>query len=77
MLPFLNPSAGTLKEILESILEHPDVWLSLLQSIFILMFGNLEQLASIQPDNPEIDTLRNHQNEDVINKIHEYIASQL
>ena len=77
MLPFLNPSAGKLKEILESILEHPDVWLSLLQSIFILMFGNLEQLASIQPDNPEIDTLRNHQNEDVINKIHEYIASQL
>lgn len=77
MLPFANPSPGERKEILESILEHPDVWLSFHQSSFVEMFGKLNQLASIRPDIPEIDSLRNHQNEGVRNRIHEYIASQL
>ena len=77
MLPFSNPSAGERKEILESILEHPDVWLSFHQSSFIQLFGKLERLASIQPGLPEIDSLRITPNEEVRNRIHEYIASQL
>jgi hypothetical protein len=77
ILPFSNPTAGERKEILESIREHPDVWLSLHQSSFIQMFGKLEQLASIHPGLPEIDSLRFHRNEEVRNRIHEYMASQL
>jgi hypothetical protein len=77
MLPFANPSPGERKEILESILEHPDIWLSLHRSSFIQLFGKLERLASISPDLPEIDLLVNHHEDEVRNKIHEYIASQL
>jgi hypothetical protein len=77
MLPFANPSPGERKEILESILEHPDVWLSLHRSSFIQLFGKLERLASIRPGLPEIDLLRNHRNEEARNRIHVYIASQL
>jgi len=77
MLPFANPSPGERKEILESILEHPNVWLSLHQSNFGRMFTKLEMLASISPDLPEIDSLRNHHDDEVRNKIYEYIASQL
>lgn len=77
MLPFANPSPGERKEILESILDHPDIWLSLHQSSFGRMFTKLEKLASIRPDLPEIDSLMNHHEDEVRNKIHEYIASQL
>jgi hypothetical protein len=77
MLPFSNPTAGQRQEILESIWEHPDVWLSLHRSSFIQLFGKLDRLASIWPGLPEIDSLRNHHDEEVRNKIHEYIASQL
>ena len=77
MLPFSNPTAGERKEILESILEYPDVWLSLHQSSFGRMFTKLEKLASISPGLPEIESLMNHHDEEVRNKIHEYIASQL
>jgi hypothetical protein len=77
MLPFSNPTAGQRQEILESILKHPDVWLSLHRSSFIQLFGRLERLASIRPGLPEIDLLRNHRNEEARNRIHEYIASQL
>lgn len=77
MLPFANPSPGERKEILESILDHPDVWLSLHQSSFGRMFAKLDKLASISPDLTEIDSLMNHHKDEVRNKIHEYIASQL
>ena len=77
MLPFTNPSAGEQKEILESILEHPDVWLSLHQSSFSRMFGKLGLLASISPGTHEIHSLMNHSNEDVRNRLHEYIAAHL
>lgn len=77
MLPFANPSPGERKEILESILDHPDVWLSLHQSSFGRMFAKLDKLASISPDLTEIDSLMNHHKGEVRNKIHEYIASQL
>jgi hypothetical protein len=77
MLPFANPSPGERKEILESILEHPGIWLSLHRSSFIQLFGKLERLASISPDLPEIDSLMYHHEDEVRNKIHEYIASQL
>jgi hypothetical protein len=77
MLPFANPSPGERKEILESILEHPDIWLSFHQSSFVQMFGKLERLASIRPDIDEIEALRYHEDEEVRNRIHEYIASQL
>jgi hypothetical protein len=76
-IPFMNPSAGERMEIFESILEHPDVWLSLHRSSFIQLFGKLDRLASIRPASPEIDSLRNHHDEEVRNKIYEYIASQL
>lgn len=76
-LPFMNPSAGERMEILGSIWEHPDVWLSLHRSSFIQLFGKLDRLASIRPSPPEIDSLRNHHDEEVRNKIYEYIASQL
>jgi len=77
MLPFANPSPGERKEILESILDHPDVWLSLHQSSFGRMFTKLDKLASISPGLPEINSLRFHRNEEVRNRIHDYIASQL
>jgi hypothetical protein len=76
-LPFMNPSAGERMEILESIRDHPDVWLYLHRSSFIQLFGKLDRLASIRPGLPEIDLLMNHHDEEVRNKIHEYIASQL
>ena len=77
MLPFVNPSTGERKEILESILEHPDVWLSLHQSSFSQMFGKLGLLASIRPGTHEIHSLMNHSNEEVRNRLHEYIATHL
>lgn len=77
MLPFSNPTAGQRREILESIWENPDIWLSLHRSSFIQLFGKLDRLTSIRPDLPEIDSLRNHHDGEVRNNIHEYIASQL
>lgn len=75
--PFTNPDSAERKEIIESILEHPDVWLSLHQSCFRTMFGQLERLTMIRPGMTEIDALRNHRNEEIRNRIHEYIANQI
>jgi hypothetical protein len=65
------------KEIMESIVEHPDVWLSLHESNFIRMFEKIEQVASVRPGSNEIQSLINHSNNNVRKCIHEYIASQL
>jgi hypothetical protein len=77
ILPFLNPDSAEQKEIIESILEHPDVWLSIHQSCFQTMFSKLERLTMIRPGITEIDALRNHRNEEVRKRIHEYIATQI
>ena len=77
ILPFTNPDSAERKEIIESIVEHPDVWLSLHQSCFRTMFGQLERLTMIRPGITEIDALRNDQNEEVRSRIHEYIANQI
>jgi hypothetical protein len=75
--PTSNPSAVEGKEIMESIVEHPDVWLSLHESNFIRMFEKIEQVASVRPGSNEIQSLINHSNNNVRKCIHEYIATQL
>lgn len=75
--PFSNPDSAERKEIIESMLEHPDVWLSLHQSCFRTMFCKLERLTMIRPGITEIDAWRNHRNEEIRNRIHEYIATQI
>jgi hypothetical protein len=77
ILPFTNPNHAEQKEIIESILKHPDVWLSIHQSCFRTMFCKLERLTMIRLGLTEIDALRHHRNEEVRNRIHEYIANQI
>lgn len=75
LLPFANPSAGERMEILDSIRVHPDVWLSLHQSEFGLMFSKLERFARIRPSHDLVSALMNHENEEVRRKILECIPA--
>ena len=75
ILPFANPGAGERSEILESIREHPDVWLSLHQSDFGLLFDRLERFAKIQPSQSLLHSLMNHEDEEVRRKVFEYVPA--
>jgi hypothetical protein len=68
-LPFLNPSTSERMEILDSIREHPDVWLTIHEYDFGQMFSKLERFARIRPSHDLITALMNHENEEVRRKI--------
>lgn len=75
LLPFVNPSASDRMEILDSIRQHPDVWLSLHQSDFGLLFDRLERFAKIQPSQSLIHSLIHHEDEEVRRKVFEYVPA--
>jgi hypothetical protein len=74
-LPFANPSTGERMEILESIREHPDVWLTTHEDSFGQMFAKLERFARIRPNHDLIHALMHHEDEAVRRKILESIPA--
>jgi hypothetical protein len=74
-LPFANPSTSERMEILESIRQHLDVWLTLHDDSFVRMFGELDRLARIRPSHDLIHALMNHDDEEVRRKIIECIPA--
>ena len=74
-LPFANPSTSERVEILESIRQHPDVWLRLHDDSFVRMFGELDQFARIRPSHDLIHALLNDENEDIRQRILECIPA--
>lgn len=74
-IPFLNPSAAERKEIIASLLEHPDVWLSCHSSGFCRLLKRLDELTGIRLQSHEILTLTNHSDVSVRDGILEYIAT--
>lgn len=74
-LPFSNPNFGERMEILESIREHPDVWLMLHEHDFGQMFTKLESYARIRPNHDLIHALMHHDDEEVRRRILESIPA--
>lgn len=74
-LPFLNPSAAERQEIIASILEHPDVWLSCHSSGFCPLLKRLDELTGIRLPSHEILTLTDHSDTSVRDGILEYITT--
>ena len=74
-LPFANPSTGERMEILESIREHPDVWLTLHEHDFGQMFAKLERFARIRPSHDLVHALMHHEDEEVRRRILESIPA--
>lgn len=74
-LPFANPSTGERIEILDSIREHPDVWLALHENNYGLMFEKLERFARIRANHDLIHALMHHENAAVRHKIIECIPA--
>lgn len=74
-LPFANPSFGERMEILESIREHADVWLTTHEDSFGQMFAKLERFARIRPNHDLIHALMHHEDEAVRRKILESIPA--
>jgi hypothetical protein len=77
MLPFLNPSSGERREVMKSILDHPDVWLSLHPPGFNRLFKKLDELAGVSLPNHELQSLMNHPAGSVRSAILEYIATRI
>jgi hypothetical protein len=74
-LPFANPTTGERMEILDSIREHPDVWLGLHEDSFGLMFAKLERFARIRPSHDLVHALMHHEDEEVRRRILESIPA--
>jgi hypothetical protein len=75
--PFSKPSAQDRNEILQSVRDHPEVWLSLHDSSFVRVCHELQRHASIRPGWDDLTILNDHADPAVRHAFYNYVATQL
>jgi hypothetical protein len=76
-LPFLQPSAQNRIEIIQSVREHPEVWLSYHDWSFVRVFHELRCQASIRDDWGDLTYLNDHADPRVRKAFLNWVATQL
>ena len=75
--PFGEPSAQDRNEILQSVRDHPEIWLTLHDWSFVRVFHELQRQASILPGWDDLTILHQHADPEVRKAFHNYVATQL
>lgn len=75
--PLPPPPAQVKNEILQSLREHPDIWLSLHDWSLVRVCRELQSLATIRPGWDDLKHLNHHADPEVRKAFHNYVATQL
>jgi hypothetical protein len=75
--PIGQPSTQDRNEILQSVRDHPEVWLSLHDWSFVRVFHELQCQASIRPGWDDFAGLNQHADPAVRQAFYNYVATQL
>jgi hypothetical protein len=76
-VPFLQPSAQNRIEIIQSVREHPEVWLSLHDWSLVRVFDELRRQASIRDGGGDLTHLNDHADPKVRKAFLDWVATQL
>jgi hypothetical protein len=76
-VPLAPPPAHARNEILQSVREHPEVWLSLHDWSFIRVCHELQRQASIRPGCGDFTILNQHADPEVRKAFHNWVATRI
>ncbi|RYD31499.1 MAG: hypothetical protein EOP85_22700 [Verrucomicrobiaceae bacterium] len=71
------PSVQIRNEILQSLREHPEVWLSLHDWSFVQIHRELQRLVSIRPDWDDVENFYHHADPEVRHAFLNFVATQI